>query len=60
MSTAIARQVCRSCPVRVECLADALAEEAEAAWRYGVRGGLTAGERAALATGGPVPVRVAL
>lgn len=49
LASAVARMICRSCPVRGECLAAALAEEAEVAWRYGVRGGLTAGERSSLA-----------
>jgi hypothetical protein len=37
--------VCRSCPVRAECLAEALEQETSAAYTYGVRGGLPAVER---------------
>jgi WhiB family redox-sensing transcriptional regulator len=39
-----ARAICRTCPVRVECLAFAL----EAGERFGVWGGMTERERAAL------------
>lgn len=41
------RRVCRGCPVRAECLADALAKE-EPARRFGVVGGTTPGERRVL------------
>lgn len=39
-----AKRVCASCPVRSECLEDALAWELPSA-RVGVRGGLSAAER---------------
>ena len=39
-----AKQVCRNCPVRAECLADALDNRVE----YGVWGGMTERERRAL------------
>jgi hypothetical protein len=44
--------VCTSCRVRGECLADALALEADG-YRFGVRGGLTADERRTRVTSGP-------
>lgn len=37
----VAKQICSRCPVRAECLADALATQD----RFGIRGGLTPGER---------------
>lgn len=42
-----ARQICAPCPVRNECLADAMATEgaATARNRYGIRAGLTGGQR---------------
>lgn len=42
-----ARAVCSTCPVRVQCHADAMREEGEAAQanRHGVRAGLTPGQR---------------
>ncbi|MCA1229947.1 WhiB family transcriptional regulator [Saccharopolyspora sp. 6M] len=47
-----ARRLCGGCPVRRECLADAIAWETRSATRaattVGTRGGLTATERAAL------------
>jgi WhiB family redox-sensing transcriptional regulator len=43
----VARLVCRSCPVRGECLAEALALEVNGE-RYGMRGGLSADERRGL------------
>jgi hypothetical protein len=50
MSLEVARAVCRSCPVRSECLDAALVEEAELGplEAHGVRGGLTAPQRAGL------------
>lgn len=44
-----ARQVCYSCPVRIDCLADAL----DSNTTYGVWGGLTERERRALARSFP-------
>lgn len=45
-----AREICAPCPVRAECLADAMATEggATARDRYGIRAGLTGKERRAL------------
>jgi WhiB family redox-sensing transcriptional regulator len=45
-----ARRICAPCPVREECLAEALAMEggATAKGRYGIRAGLTGGQRRAL------------
>ena len=40
----LAKLVCRSCPVRIQCLADALDNRVE----YGVWGGMTERERRAL------------
>lgn len=40
--------VCRGCPVRVECLDDAIAYEASSYMRWGVVGGLTTIQRRAL------------
>ena len=37
--------ICRGCPVSVECLADALAEERSLRSTYGVRGGYSARAR---------------
>lgn len=42
-----ALQICRDCPVREMCLADAMATE-DPAMRWGVLGGLTPAERAEL------------
>lgn len=51
-----ARAVCRGCPVKDECLADSMAREHNAvAYRWGIRGGLTAGERASLGRGNRPP-----
>jgi WhiB family redox-sensing transcriptional regulator len=49
---ATAKQVCHGCPVRRECLADAMAREGDGDRyrRFGIWGGLTAAERAALRT----------
>lgn len=44
----VAVMVCRGCPVRAECLAEALAAEASATYQFGIRGGLTAEARVAL------------
>lgn len=44
---AAAKQVCAGCPVRAECLADVLAAE-DPARRWGISGGTTPAERAAL------------
>jgi len=44
---AAAKQICRSCPVRQLCLAEAL--RAEDGSRYGIYGGLTPDERTELA-----------
>jgi WhiB family redox-sensing transcriptional regulator len=41
---ATALAICRSCPVRSACLADALAEERHT-WPFGIPGGPTAPER---------------
>ncbi|MFF0409155.1 WhiB family transcriptional regulator [Kitasatospora sp. NPDC004745] len=45
-----ARSYCNRCPVATACLEEVLDEEGnrEAKGRYGVRGGLTPGQRAAL------------
>ncbi|MFJ8109958.1 WhiB family transcriptional regulator [Streptomyces sp. NPDC096132] len=42
-----AMKICGRCPVRAECLYDCLADEVPSR-RYGIRGGLTTGERQAL------------
>ena len=43
-------KVCAGCPVRIDCLDDALAEEAgRAGGRHGIRGGLTPNQRSQLA-----------
>jgi WhiB family redox-sensing transcriptional regulator len=47
-----AKDICGRCPIRERCLSKALEEEAGEAMRWGVRGGLDADERAALALGG--------
>jgi hypothetical protein len=47
---AVARAICSRCRVRAECLDEALRLEI-GPWRFGVRAGLTPGERRAL-TGG--------
>lgn len=45
-----AKEICTACPVRLTCLEDALAEEGGRSKdnRFGVRGGLTHGQRYAL------------
>lgn len=40
-----AKSVCRHCPVKMECLADAMDLEMEAGYRFGVYGGLDADQR---------------
>ncbi|MGI8814872.1 MAG: WhiB family transcriptional regulator [Pseudonocardia sp.] len=49
---AVAKAVCAGCPVRAECLADALA-----GLPYGIAGGLTAEERHVLRSRVEAPVR---
>lgn len=51
--------ICSQCPVRQECLDAALEEEAASSGygRYGIRGGLTARERARIANGSRGPQR---
>ena len=44
---AAAKEICAVCPVRAECLADVMAAE-DPARRWGVSGGTTPAERAAL------------
>jgi WhiB family redox-sensing transcriptional regulator len=56
-AVAVAKQVCAACPVRAECLADAMGAE-DPAERWGVIGGLSATERAALFARDRVPVPV--
>lgn len=46
---AVARSICRSCPVRSACLAEAVTEEAVAGIAFGVRGGVSADARMRLA-----------
>lgn len=41
--------LCHECPVRKECLREAMAEESVDYLRFGIRGGLTPTERAELA-----------
>ncbi|WP_428511026.1 WhiB family transcriptional regulator [Pseudonocardia sp.] len=54
-----AKAVCAGCPVRVECLADVMGSE-DPAERFGVCGGLSADERAALFARDRAPRVVAL
>lgn len=44
------KRLCKSCPVREDCLADALASEGQekVGWITGFRGGKSAGQRQAL------------
>lgn len=49
---ATARNICADCPVAQQCLDAALKEEVTS-WRYGVRGGLSARERSAIAKSTP-------
>lgn len=48
-----AKAVCHGCPVRAECLDEALAEKAQ----YGIRGGLTAPERVRLRLYGTTEIK---
>lgn len=50
-TTALAKRICRTCPVRRECLIDALDDPATQ--DLGIRGGLTEDERALLRQGRP-------
>jgi len=43
----LAKRLCRSCPIRVACLDEALATEADGE-RFGVRGGLSPNQRTLL------------
>jgi WhiB family transcriptional regulator, redox-sensing transcriptional regulator len=45
VTTNVALTVCRSCPVRLQCLGDALAHETGDRVAYGARGGFTAAQR---------------
>lgn len=46
------RAICRACPVQQACLADALAHETGSSFlRWGMRGGLTPSQRAAMSRG---------
>lgn len=46
----IGKRICSTCPVRMECLAEALREEAaDSTYRVGIRGGLIPAERLRLA-----------
>lgn len=44
----LAKQACGKCPVRLDCLEDALSHECEARLCFGLRGGMLAAERLAL------------
>jgi WhiB family redox-sensing transcriptional regulator len=48
LSVGVALSICRRCPVRSECLDDALTHETSG-YRFGIRAGLTANDRAAVA-----------
>jgi WhiB family redox-sensing transcriptional regulator len=50
-AVAVAKSICRGCPVRTECLDEALAFEVEGE-RFGIRGGLTPRDRTQLAGSG--------
>lgn len=43
-SAGAARDICADCPVRTECLEDALADDG-GKWRHGIFGGLTRAQR---------------
>jgi hypothetical protein len=45
VGVAVAKTICKGCPVREASLYEALLEETDQAFIYGVRGGLTASER---------------
>ena len=49
IDTSVAKSVCHNCPVRVECLDDAMALERGQWDRYGIRGEMSAPERRKLA-----------
>lgn len=53
-STLDAKRVCAGCPVRAQCLDYAMTVERDAAYRFGVWGGLSPDERARLAAGAVV------
>lgn len=48
LSQQLALELCRGCGVRERCLADAVAEELDDQYVYGIRGGATAAQRRAL------------
>ena len=52
----VALAMCRGCPVRADCLADALEHETSADYRFGIRGGLSPAERERLEVGRRVDV----
>ena len=52
-------KICQVCPVKAECLADALVRERTNGDRWGIWGGLTATERAELVRRGRIQKRVA-
>lgn len=41
----LARGFCRGCPVKTRCLDEAMTLEGDTSVRYGIRGGLTGGQR---------------
>jgi Transcription factor WhiB len=45
---AVAKSICRGCPVKAACLADALEQEADLGFPSGIRGGVTAQQRAVM------------
>ena len=51
-------RVCQGCPVRRECLEDALAAEGRDQTRWGIFGGLTPQQRRQLAAARDLPARV--
>ena len=48
-ATRQAKSVCKGCPVRTECLSEAMESEMETGYRFGVYGGLDPSERSRLA-----------